>query len=244
MFQFNLLPIPRWVIGVLQRLQPLFFPFSTMLFRDRQDAGQKLGQQLRSYAQQEDVLVLGLARGGVPVAVEVAQQLQVPVDAFIVRKLGLPGHSEMAMGAIASGGIRVLNEALVEQQKISQAQIQEVVNQEQAELTRRENLYYGEDGLQEIQNRTIILVDDGIATGATMHVAALALRQKNPKKIIAAIPLCAPQTATPDHLGVDEVVCLETPDPLRAISLWYEKFEQVSDEEVQQLLQEGSSVER
>ncbi|NEO25477.1 MAG: phosphoribosyltransferase [Kamptonema sp. SIO4C4] len=213
-----------------------------MIFRDRQDAGQRLAQKLLAYAQQEDVLVLGLARGGVPVALEVAKRLHVPFNAFIVRKLGVPGHSEMAMGAIASGGIQVLNEGLVEYQGVAPETLQKIVQKEQAELSRRERLYHGEAGLQEIQNRVIILVDDGIATGATMHVAALALRQRNPQKIIAAIPLCAPQTATPEQLGVDEVVCVATPDPLRAISLWYDKFEQVSDQEVQQYLKQGGTV--
>lgn len=208
-----------------------------MLFRDRTEAGQKLAQKLTVYANRQDVLVLGLPRGGVPVAFEVAKALNAPLDVFLVRKLGVPGQEEFAMGAIASGGVRILNQEVIERLHISQEAIARTAAQEQRELERRESAYRGNRPPLDLKDRTIILVDDGLATGATMHAAAIAIRQQQPKQIIAAVPVSAPEVCDEVRVEVDEIICAETPRPFVAVGLWYQKFSQTTDDQVQNLLQ-------
>jgi len=205
-------------------------------FRDRADAGRVLANELAGYAGRNDVIVLALPRGGVPVAYEVARSLGAPLDVFLVRKLGLPGHEELAMGAIASGGVRLINKDVVDTYKVSNAQIESVAEAEQKELERRERVYRDARPLPSLQGRTIILVDDGLATGATMRVAVLALRQESPAKIVVAVPVAAEETCVDFRTVVDEIVCAETPAPFYAVGLWYEDFAQTTDEEVHELL--------
>lgn len=206
-----------------------------MLFRDRTDAGQKLWQKLKTYANREDVIVLGLPRGGVPVAFEVAKALNAPLDVFLVRKLGVPRQPELAMGAIASGGIRILNRKVIEKLNISEAEIASTAAEEQRELERREYAYRGNRPL-DLSGRIIILVDDGLATGATMRAAAIAIARQQPKRIIAAVPV-APEVYNEFQVEVDEIICVETPQPFVAVGLWYQKFDQTTDAQVQNLLQ-------
>ncbi|MGV2829528.1 phosphoribosyltransferase [Myxosarcina sp. GI1(2024)] len=214
-----------------------------MLFQDRTEAGQRLAEKLKAYANRQDVLVLGLPRGGVPVAYEVAKSLNVPLDVFLVRKLGVPGQKELAMGAIASGGIRILNREIVETLHISEETIARVAAQEQRELERREYTYRGDRPPLDLRERTIVLVDDGLATGATMHVAAVAIRKLHPKQIIAAVPVSAPETCDETKVEVDEIICAETPRPFYAVGLWYKKFSQTTDAEVRDLLQRAGNRE-
>ena len=205
-------------------------------FHDRADAGVILAQKLQSYAGHADVLVLGLPRGGIPLAFEVARALGAPLDVFVVRKLGLPSHEELAMGAIASGGVRVLNQEVVRALGIDSDVINRVAAREGAELRRREQLYrHGRTPLK-VRGKTVILVDDGLATGASMHAAALALRTQAPAKIVVAVPVAAPETCEEFRRQVDEIVCALTPEPFRAVGLWYENFDQTTDEEVRELL--------
>lgn len=216
-----------------------FFPMrQTNLFRDRYDAGQQLAEALQRYANREDVVVLGLPRGGVPVAYEVAMRLRAPLDVFVVRKLGAPGHEEMAIGAIASGGVRVLNRELVSYLDISASQIDAVETKERRELERRENLYRDEYPRPRLESQTIILVDDGLATGATMRAAVQALREAKPASIVVAVPTASRDVCEEFSMmkGVGEVVCLLTPQMFRAVGLWYRDFGQTSDQEVQHLL--------
>ncbi|HHP7231599.1 MAG TPA: phosphoribosyltransferase, partial [Xenococcaceae cyanobacterium] len=182
-----------------------------MLFRDRTEAGQKLAEKLQAYANRRDVLVLGLPRGGVPVAFEVAKALNVPLDVFLVRKLGVPGQKEFAMGAIASGGVRIINQQVVSSLHISEEAIARTAAQEQRELERRESTYRGDRPPLNLSDRIILLVDDGLATGATMHAAAVAIRQKHPKQIIAAVPVSAPEACDKLQMEVDAIICAETP---------------------------------
>jgi putative phosphoribosyl transferase len=205
-------------------------------FRDRADAGRVLANALAGYAGRSDVIVLALPRGGVPVAYEVARSLGAPLDVFLVRKLGLPGHEELAMGAIASGGVRLLNKDVVDTYKVSNAQIESVAETEQRELERRERIYRDARPLPAIQGRTVILVDDGLATGATMRVAVLALREESPASIIVAVPVAAEETCEDFRGIVDDIICAETPAPFYAVGLWYEDFAQTTDEEVHELL--------
>jgi putative phosphoribosyl transferase len=207
-----------------------------MRFRDREHAGRVLGERLRSYAGRENLLVLGLPRGGVPVAFEVARALDAPLDVFVVRKLGVPGHEELAMGALASGGVRVLNEELVEQLGIDDESIARAAAAEAAELERRERAYRGDRGPVEAAGRTVILVDDGLATGATMRAASQAVRAQQPERLVVAAPVAAAQTCRELREEVDEVVCALTPDPFAAVGLWYEDFAPTEDEEVRRLL--------
>jgi putative phosphoribosyl transferase len=205
-------------------------------FHDRAEAGVILAQKLKSYAGHTDVLVLGLPRGGIPIAFEVARALGAPLDVFVVRKLGLPGHEELAMGAIASGGVRVLNQEVVRGLGIDSEVINRVAAREAAELRRREQLYrHGRTPLK-VHGRTVILVDDGLATGASMHAAAVALRTQGPAKIVVAVPVAAAETCDEFRRQVDEIVCAVTPEPFRAVGLWYENFDQTTDEEVRELL--------
>ncbi|MGF1500022.1 MAG: phosphoribosyltransferase [Elainellaceae cyanobacterium] len=207
-----------------------------MIFRDRTDAGQRLAQHLRSYSDRPDTIVLGLPRGGVPVAAEVAEALNLPLDVLVVRKLGVPGSEEMAMGAIASGNVRYLNRPLIERLKISALDIEGVTIEEQQELNRREKAYRNGRPPLDVQNCSVILVDDGLATGATMRAAVEALKQRHPKQIVVAVPVAAAEICERLRQQVNAVVCAETPDPFRAVGIWYEQFPQTTDDEVRTLL--------
>ena len=206
------------------------------LFRDRSDAGKKLARELLRYAGRGDVIVLALPRGGVPIGFEIARALGVPLDVFVVRKLGLPFHEELAMGAIASGGARLLNDEVIDMYAISDDEIDRVVESETRELERRERLYRGDRPFPHLRNRTVILVDDGLATGSTMRAAVMALREENPERIVVAVPVAASDTCDAFRDGSDEIICLETPEPFGAVGLWYHNFDQISDEEVHALL--------
>ena len=205
-------------------------------FLDRSDAGRLLAERLQDYAGRDDVLVLGLPRGGVPVAYEVARALGAPLDAFVVRKLGVPGHEELAMGALASGGVRVLNEAVIAEAGVTEDRFARAVAAESAELARRERLYRGDRDPVEAAGRTVILVDDGLATGSSMRAAALAVRSLGPERVVVAVPVAARQTCEQLRADVDELVCLLAPPRFRAVGEWYEDFGQTSDEEVRSLL--------
>src|SRR5688572_9308553 len=207
------------------------------MFTDRRQAGRVLARRLFAYQGREDVVVLGLPRGGVPVACEVAKYLRAPLDVFVVRKLGVPGHEELAMGAIASGGVRVLNPHVLNHLLIHEAIIDQVAEVELSELERRERLYRGNRPSLEIKGKTVIIVDDGLATGSTMRAAVKALRQKQPKKIIVAVPVGARETRDSFKNEVDTIaVCAITPEPFQAVGLWYQDFSQTTDEEVGELL--------
>jgi len=205
-------------------------------FRDRAEAGRRLAGRLSAYAGRPDVLVLALPRGGVPVAYEVARELEAPFDVFVVRKLGVPGYEELAMGAIASGGVCILNQDVLKRLTISRESIDAVVARERRELDRRERLYRGDRPAPEVRDRTVILVDDGLATGSTMRAAVKALRRRQPAKIVVAVPVAAPSTCREFQKLADACVCSATPEPFRAVGLWYENFDQVSDEDVCGLL--------
>jgi len=210
-----------------------------MIYRDRIEAGKHLAAQLAHYANRDDLLVLALPRGGVPVAYEVAKALRAPLDIFLVRKLGVPGYEELAMGAIATGGVRVLNDDVVEQLFIPAGVIDSVSANELRELERRERAYRGNRPEPEVRGKTVILVDDGLATGSTMRAAAAALRQQSPARIIVAVPVSAPQTCDEYRMGVDEIVCATTPEPFYGVGRWYKDFSQTTDEEVRDLLEQG-----
>jgi predicted phosphoribosyltransferase len=205
-------------------------------FKNRYEAGRFLAERLSAYANRPDTLVLALPRGGVPVAYEVAKALGAPLDVFQVRKLGLPGHEELAMGAIATGGVRVRNPEVVEYLRIPDEVIDEVTARERQELERRERLYREGRPALSPRGRVVILVDDGLATGSTMRAAILALRQQQPASIVVAVPVAAKQTCEELRAVADEVVCAVTPDPFYAVGLWYEDFAQTTDEEVRELL--------
>jgi predicted phosphoribosyltransferase len=202
------------------------------LFRDRRDAGRLLAEKLAAYANRPDVLVLALPRGGVPVAYEVARALGAPLDVFVVRKLGVPGYEELAMGAVATGGVRVLNDQLIERLGIPDHMIDAVTARERQELARRERLYRGGRPPPDMSGRSVILVDDGLATGATMKAAIEALRQQNPARIVVAVPTAAPETCEEMKAKADDVICAITPGPFDAVGRWYQNFSQTTDEEV------------
>ena len=208
----------------------------TVIFRDRTDAGRKLAARLKEYAGRTDVLVLALPRGGVPVAYEVAKELGAPLDVFLVRKLGVPGQEELAMGAIASGGVRVLNEDVVSYLGIPGEVIDIVAADERTELERRERAYRNGRPPPDVNGRVVILIDDGLATGSTMRAAAAALRAQKPARIVVAVPVAAPETCEQFKSEVDEVICAATPEPFRGVGLWYRDFSQTTDEEVRELL--------
>ena len=205
-------------------------------FRNRTDAGRRLAEKLTAYAHRPDVLVLALPRGGVPVAFEVARSLDAPLDVFVVRKLGVPGHEELAMGAVATGGVRVLNEEIVHGLGIPESQIDAVAARELQELMRREGAYRGGQPPLRVDDKTVILVDDGLATGATMRAAVRALRQQHPQRIVVAVPTASPDTCEALRAEADEVVCLTTPEPFLAVGYWYDDFAQTTDAEVGDLL--------
>jgi predicted phosphoribosyltransferase len=207
-----------------------------MLLQDRTEAGRLLAERLSDYAGRPDVIVLALPRGGLPVGFEVARRLGAPLDVFVVRKLGVPGHEELAMGAIASGDVVVVHPDLVNALGIAQEEIDAVIASQRRELARREAAYRDGEPPPSITGRTVILVDDGIATGATMQAGIAALRKLDPARIVVGVPVAPPETCDELAAHVDELVCLETPEPFRAVSLWYDHFDQVSDEEVRALL--------
>jgi predicted phosphoribosyltransferase len=211
-----------------------------MLFADRTEAGRFLASKLKRYAGRPDVLVLGLPRGGVPVAFEIARALRAPLDVFLVRKLGLPGQEEFAVGAIASGGVRVVNEDVVRALGISEDIIEGVAAAQKRQMAERERLYRGDRPPPDVRGRTVILVDDGLATGSTMRAAVLALRRQGAARIVVAVPVGAPETCAEFKHEADDVICARTPEPFYAVGLWYGDFSQTSDEEVRDLLEQSS----
>lgn len=210
----------------------------TFPFDDRRDAGRQLGARLDHLAGQNAV-VLGLPRGGVPVAFEVARHIRAPLDVFVVRKLGVPGHEELAMGALASGGLRVLNDDVVRMLRIPEAWIDAAAERQQREIDRRERSYRGGASMQPVEGRTVVLVDDGIATGATMRAAAMALRRMSPRRLVIAVPVGAPSSCEEMTRHADEMICLEQPASFFGVGQWYRDFSQTTDEEVRRLLLEA-----
>jgi putative phosphoribosyl transferase len=209
----------------------------TVPFRDRTEAGHLLATKLLKFANRPDLQILALPRGGVPVALEVAKELNAPLDVFVVRKLGVPGHEELAMGAVATGGVRVLNRDVIDSLRIPRALIEATTAEELQELARRERLYRDDRPAPNIRNRIVILIDDGLATGSTMRAAVAALRKLHPAKIVVAVPTAAPSTCDEFRGEVDEIICAETPQPFYAVGAWYENFSQVTDDEVRQMLE-------
>ncbi|HEX6732102.1 MAG TPA: phosphoribosyltransferase [Pyrinomonadaceae bacterium] len=208
-----------------------------MQFANRISAGRALAKKLHDYADRSDVIVLALPRGGVPVAYEVARALNAPLDVFLVRKLGVPGYEELAMGAIASGNVRVLNEAVVSELRIPTEWIDQIAAREQRELERREKIYRGASAPLNVSDRTVIIIDDGLATGATMRAAVKALQNLEPAKIIVAAPVAARETCESFQADVDSTcVCVMSPEPFQGVGLWYRDFSQTTDEEVCDLL--------
>jgi putative phosphoribosyl transferase len=210
------------------------------VFRDRHEAGRLLAERLAAYTDRSDVVILALPRGGVPVAFEIAAVLHVPLDVMVVRKLGVPGHEELAMGAIASGGVQVVNQEVVRHLGLSQAVLESVAATEYQELTRRERAYRGSHGAAIVEGRTVILVDDGLATGSTMRAAVAALRRRGPTRIVIAVPTAAPETCEELKTEVDEIVCATTPTPFYGVGQWYDDFSQTTDEEVRDLLEQAA----
>jgi putative phosphoribosyl transferase len=206
------------------------------MFRDRTEAGKLLARELIRYADQPGVVVLGLARGGIPVACEVTKALHAPLDVFIARKLGVPGQEELAMGATASGKIRVLNDSVIDALGISPATIETVAAKEEEEIEQRERLYRGDRPFIAVKDKTVILIDDGLATGSTMRASVLALRRQRPASIIVAVPVAAASTCEELKREADKLVCLLTPENFFAVGEWYEDFSQITDEEVQESL--------
>lgn len=215
-----------------------------MLFKNRRAAGQVLAKELTTYANRPEVVVLALPRGGVPVAFEVAKVLNAPLDVFVVRKLGVPGHEELAMGAIASGGVRVLNQDVVAPRHLSEETINQVAAKEQQELERREHLYRDDRPAPDFQGRIVILIDDGLATGATMRAALKALRQQQPAQIVVGVPISSPDICREFEDEVDKIVCAKTPRPFYSVGLWYDDFSQTTDEEVRDLLKQAATTEK
>jgi predicted phosphoribosyltransferase len=209
---------------------------SRQRYRDRREAGKSLAELLRGYAGRDDVVVLALPRGGVPVGYEVAKALRAPLDVFTVRKLGVPGNPELAMGAIATGGLLVLDQQLIQMLGIDRSELERAVTAELRELERREAAYRGERAPPDLTGKTVILVDDGLATGSTMRAAALAVRRLNPARIVVAVPVAAEETCDAFRDVVEEIVCGITPRPFQAVGIWYDDFTQTSDEEVRELL--------
>lgn len=209
-------------------------------FRDRREAGRLLAPLLRRFAGRSDVVILALPRGGVPIAYEVAVAIGAPLDVFTVRKLGVPEHEELAMGAIGSGGAYVLNYDVIDALHISREEVVDVAERERRELKRREHLYRDSRPYPKLDGRTIILIDDGIATGASMIAALNALRQEGPSKIVVAVPVAPPEISSTLREHADEVICFQTPEPFGGVGAWYDDFSQVTDEEVRALLDQAS----
>jgi putative phosphoribosyl transferase len=209
-------------------------------FRDRAEAGRRLGRELRERGYTEGVVVLALPRGGVPVGYEVARELGAPLGVFVVRKLGVPGHEELAFGALASGGVRVLNEDVVRMAGLTEDAMARIAASEQQVLEQRERAYRGERPEPAVQGRTVILVDDGLATGSTMRAAALALRASHPARIVVAVPVAADETCATFRTEVDDVVCSITPEPFLAVGLWYRDFSETTDQQVRELLERAA----
>ncbi len=213
-----------------------------MYFRNRTEAGQILAQHLQHHLNDKDLLVLALPRGGVPVAYEVARYLKAPLDVFTVRKLGVPGHQELAMGAIARGGLRILHEGVIRELGIPQETIDAVSQNEQYELERRERMYRGDRAAPPIEGHTVVIVDDGLATGSSMKAAVRALRQQNPARVIVAVPTAPAETCRELKDIADEVVCAVTPDPFFAVGGSYVDFSQTTDDEVRHLIEEANKM--
>ncbi len=209
------------------------------LFRDRSDAGRQVAWRLRRYENRDNVIVLALPRGGMPLGVEVARALNAPLDVFLVRKLGVPGQEELAMGSIASGGVQVENKEVIRMAGIVPEDIERVARKERQELKRREQVYRGDRSLPPIKEQIVILVDDGLATGASMRAAVQAVRQMRPKRLVVAVPVADPGVCRDFEREVDEIICVETPWPLHGVGAWYEDFHQVTDKEVQSMLAEA-----
>jgi putative phosphoribosyl transferase len=207
------------------------------MLRDRSEAGRILARKLQHYANRPDVLVLALPRGGVPVAFEVARALHVPLDVFLVRKLGMPGYEEIAAGALASGGLRVLNLPLIEVYSVTEREMGQIIQREKAELDRQERLYRSGQPPLDVRGKVVILVDDGLATGSTMKAAVLAVKQGRPARIVVAVPVAPPDTCESLRAAADAVFCPLTPTPFESVSRWYSQFDQTSDAEVRELLQ-------
>ena len=205
-------------------------------YQDRVAAGRALARRLAEYAHRPSVLVMALPRGGVPVAYEVARALGAPLDVFVVRKLGVPGHEELAMGAIASGGVRVLNPEVLRMLDIPPEVVDAVAARELRELERREHAYRDDRPSPDVHGKTVILIDDGLATGATMRAAVAALRAQGPARIVVAVPVASPDTCAELSREVDEIICAETPEPFYGVGWWYEHFDQTTDAEVHELL--------
>jgi putative phosphoribosyl transferase len=209
-------------------------------FVNRTEAGRQLATELTRYSGRSDLLVLGLPRGGVPVAFEIAMSLDAPLDVFVVRKLGLPGHEEFGIGAIASGGVRVVDESVLRAYGVDHETLEQITRRERRELERREHLYRDDRPFPIVQDRVVILVDDGLATGSTMRAAVAALRAEGPREIVVAVPVGALETCSSMARLADDVVCLTTPEPFYAVGLWYEHFDQTEDDEVHDLLERAA----
>jgi predicted phosphoribosyltransferase len=211
-------------------------------FSDRSDAGRQLARALaHRFGGRGDLIVLGLPRGGVPVAFEIASALDAPLDVFIVRKIGLPGHEEFGIGAIASGGVRVVDEQVIRSYGIDDETLERITARERQELERREQRYRDDRAFPDLRGRTVILVDDGLATGSTMRAAVAALREEGPREIVVAVPVGARETCVALAREVDDIVCLRAPEPFYAVGLWYEDFDQTTDEEVHDLLERAAN---
>jgi len=217
----------------------MFLDEESVIFQDRADAGRKLALKLEAYANRKDVIVLGIPRGGVLVACEVAKALRAPLDIFVSRKLGVPGQEELAFGAVASGGVRILDHEIIEEALISEQQVEAATRRARQELERRESLYRGARPPVKIENRTVLLVDDGIATGASIFAAIDALRQLKPARLVVAAPVCPLSTSNRLKRAVDEIIFVETPKHFYAIGQFYEDFSEVTDEEVTESLRSG-----
>lgn len=212
------------------------------MFENRTDAGRQLAQELSEYADRDDVVVLGLPRGGVPVAFEVAKALKAPLDVFVVRKLGLPRNSELAMGAIASGDVRVMNENVVRRSGVSDRAIERVIEQEREKLKEREEIYRGARPRVGVEGKTVLLIDDGLATGATMRAAVHALREHNPEKIVVAVPTAPPDTCAEFEEIVDEIICATTPRFFMGVGGVYRDFSQTTNQEVRDMLERADEL--
>ncbi|MHB1557476.1 MAG: phosphoribosyltransferase [Isosphaeraceae bacterium] len=213
-------------------------------FRDRAEAGRVLAEGLSEYAGRSDVIVLALPRGGVPVAYEVARALGAPLDVFLVRKLGAPGHEELAMGAIASGDVVVINDEVVKAMRIHEGEIRDAIESERRELARRESAYRDDRPPADVRGKVVILIDDGLATGSTMRAAVTALRRQHPARIVVAVPIGAASTCAELQALADDCLCAFTPEPFRAVGLWYEDFTQTEDAEVAELLARAGGAAR